>query len=102
MPLLDDELRARLPPLLAQEADDDPIVYACFRLPGTNRAWYVTEGQPEGEDFVFDGWVAGPNRFRHFRLSQLEAIRGLFDQKVERDLSFREGRLTEVVPAPDG
>ena len=77
------------------------MVYARFHLPGTSRAWYVIEGQPEDEDFVFFGFVAGPNEFRRFRLSDLERIRDLFDSRVERDPAFTEGRLTDVVPAPD-
>jgi len=101
MKLLTDELRRRLPPLYAQEAEGDPVVYAKFHLPGTSRAWYAMEGEPRGEDYVFSGFVAGPNEFRQFRLSELHAVRGLFDARVERDLTFTEGRLTDVVPAPD-
>ena len=101
MPLLDDSLRSQLPRRNSQEAEDDPLVYAKFHLPGTTRAWYVTEGEPRGQDYLFFGFVAGPNEFREFRLSELEAIRGLFEERVERDLAFPEGRLTDVVPAPD-
>jgi hypothetical protein len=101
MPLLDDQLRARLPPLHSQEAEIEPRVYAKFHLPGTSRAWYVIEGQLEGQDFLFFGFMAGPNTFGQFRLSELERFRGLFDSRVERDQVFTEGRLTDVVPAPD-
>ena len=101
MQLLDDQLRARLPPLHAQEAEDEPMVYARFFLPGSQRAWYPLEGEPVGEDFMFFGWLAPNNEFAEFRLSELQAIRGLFDSHVERDPAFREGRLTDVVPAPD-
>lgn len=102
MPLLDDQLRARLPPLYSQEADPDPIVYAKFYLPGTRSAWYVIEGQSQGEDFVFFGFVSGREpEFTQFRLSDLEAMRSLIGLEVQRDLSFPEGRLTDVVPAPE-
>lgn len=101
MPLLDDQLRSRLPPRHSQEAEEEPMVYAKFHLPGTTRAWHVFEGQPEGEDYLFFGFVSGPNDFRQFRLSELEAVRGLFDERVQRDLAFIEGRLPDVVPAPD-
>ena len=101
MPLLDDQLRGRLPPLYSQEAEPEPMVYARFHLPGTSQAWYVIEGLPEAKDYLFFGYVIGPNKFRQFRLSELEAIRGLSDTRVERDLTFAEGRLTDVVPAPD-
>ncbi len=101
MPLIDDSLRSRLPRLHSQDADDDPVVYAKFHLPGTTRAWYVTEGEPRGEDVLFFGFVVPANDFREFRLSELVAIRGLFQEQVERDTEFPEGCLTDVVPAPD-
>ena len=102
MPLLDDDLRARLLPLYSQEAEDEPMVFARFFLPGTYTAWFVIDGQPDGDDFVFFGFVTRPeNKFAEFRLSQLEGLVGANGQRVERDLTFRGGRLTEVVPAPD-
>ena len=102
MELLPDELKSRLPPLLSQEAADEPIVYARFSLPGTRWAWYVIEGEPEDGDFLFFGFVTGlDDEFGHFRLSELEGIRGPEGKTVERDLTFAEGRLTDVVPAPD-
>ena len=102
MPLVDEQLRSRLPVLYAQEAEDDPIVYARYFLPWTYTAWYVVGGQPEGEDFLFYGFVTQPeNKFAEFRLSELEALRGPKGQAVQRDLTFTEGKLTDVVPAPD-
>jgi hypothetical protein len=97
------DLRARLLPLHAQEAETDPVVYARFYLPGTDRSWYVIEGEPEGDDYSFYGFVAGAGHddFRQFRLSELLAIRNLFGEPVERDLTFQEGRLTDTVPAPE-
>jgi hypothetical protein len=103
MKLLTDELRAKLPRLYSQEAEADPIVYAKFFLPGTGWTWYVTEGQEQEGDFLFFGFVVGlESEFGYFLLSELESVRSpLVGLPVERDLSFREGRLTDVVPAPD-
>ena len=102
MPLLTDELRSRLPPIHAQEAEADPVVFARYSLAGTGLAWYLMEGEPDGDDYLFFGFVFGiEDEFGHFRLSELEAVRGLFGETVERDLTFTEGRLTDVVPAPD-
>jgi hypothetical protein len=103
MPLLDDQLRARLPRRYSQEAEDnEPMIYAKFFLPGTYTAWYVMEGETEGGDFLFYGFVSQPeNKFAEFWLSGLEELRGPRGQRVERDLSFIEGRLTDVVPAPE-
>ena len=103
MQLLPDELRSRLPPLNGQEAEADPVVYTRFSVPGMELAWYPIEGEPRGEDFLFFGWISGSrNEFDFFLLSELEAFRGLLEiQRVERDPAFAEGRLTDVVPAPD-
>ena len=70
--------------------------------PGSGWTWYVTEGGPEGDEFLFFGFVVGlESEFGYFLLSELEEVRNSLGLKVERDLSFREGRLTDVVPAPD-
>jgi hypothetical protein len=100
MKLLTDELRARLPPLYSQEAEGEPTVYAKFFLSGWT--WYVTEGSPQEDDFLFFGFVVGlESEFGHFLLSELESVRNQLGLAVERDLYFREGKLTDVVPAPD-
>ena len=102
MKLLTDELRSRLPALYSQEKEAEPVVYAKFFLPGTGWTWYVTEGSPEENDFLFFGFVVGfESEFGYFLLSELESVRTSFGLTVERDLAFREGKLTDVVPAPD-
>jgi len=102
MLLLDDDLRARLPPLHAQEAESEPWIYAKFTAPGTRWDWYVMEGEAQGEDFLFFGFITGQQKdFKCFLLSELESVRTAVGSSVERDLHFTEGRLTDVVPAPD-
>ncbi len=102
MKLLTDELRARLPSLYSQEKEAEPVVYAKFFLPGTGWTWYVTEGSQQEDDFLFFGFVVGlENEFGYFLLSELEGVRTTLGLDVERDLAFREGRLTDVIPAPD-
>jgi Protein of unknown function (DUF2958) len=102
MRLLDDELRTRLPPLHSQEGELDPVVYAKFFLPGTDRTWYALEGEARQDEFIFFGFVAGPeSKFDFFLLTELESIRGPSGLRVERDRMFPIGRLTEIVPAPD-
>ena len=102
MKLLTNELRARLPALYSQEAEADPVVYAKFFLPGTDWTWYVTEGSSKEDDFLFFGFVVGlDSEFGYFLLSELESVRNQLGLGVERDLAFRQGRLTDVVPAPD-
>jgi hypothetical protein len=102
MKLLTDQLRARLPPLYSQEGAAEPIVYAKFFLPGTGWTWYVTEGSPQEDDFLFFGFVVGlESEWRYFLLSELESVRTPLGRGVERDLYFHEGKLTDVVPSPD-
>ena len=102
MKLLTDELRARLPALYSQEAEAEPVVYAKFFLPGTGWTWYVTEGSQQDDDYLFFGFVVGLEReFGYFLLSELESVRTPFGLAVERDIAFHEGKLTDVVPAPD-
>jgi len=101
MELLPDDLRQRLPKIHEQEAEEEPVVYVRYFLPGTRLSWYVMEGEPDGDDFLFFGFAAGPRDFLYFRLSELKTAKNLLGQPVERDLTFTEGRLTDVVPAPD-
>ena len=99
MALLDERLRARLPPRYSQEAADEPVLYACFTI--GDRAWYVIEGEPEGGDFLFFGLLSPAYEFREFRLSELEAVRGPMGSRVERNQTFTEGMLSDVIPAPE-
>lgn len=102
MKLVTDELRSQLPRLYSQEAENEPVVYAKFFLPGTGWTWYVTEGQEQDGDFLFFGFVIGlESEFGYFLLSQLESVTSRLGLHVERDEAFRQGRLTDVVPAPD-
>ena len=102
MKLLTDELRRRLPTLYSQEAEAEPTVYAKFFMPGTGWTWYVTEGGEQDGDFLFFGFVVGfESEFGYFLLSELESVKTPLGLHVERDISFREGKLTDVVPAPD-
>lgn len=101
MELLPQELRGRLPPIHSQDDEMLPMVYARFSLGGTPLVWYAIEGHPEGEDYLFFGFVLGLNDFRNFRLSEMEAARGPIGQTVERDIRFIPGPFTDVIPAPD-
>ncbi|MGA3028247.1 MAG: DUF2958 domain-containing protein [Bryobacteraceae bacterium] len=102
MTLLTDELRARLPPIYSQEAEPEPWIYCKLFMPGTGWSWYVMEGSAQGDDFLLFGFVVGlESEFGYFLLSELQQVRSALGLNVERDLAFTEGRLTDVVPAPD-
>ena len=89
MELLPPELRSQLPKLYAQEGAEDHFVYIKYFFPVANWTWFVTEGEPQGDDFLFFGYVIGLEKeWGYFTLKQLEEInfRGL---EVERDLYFK-------------
>src|SRR5438552_8510077 len=55
MPVMDifpSEVRKTVPPLHSQEGIDDPIVHLKFFM-YSGWTWYVTEGSPEDNDFIF-------------------------------------------------
>jgi hypothetical protein len=102
MKLLTEDLKSTLPRLYSQEHETDPMVYAKFFTPDSNWSWFVTEGQPDGDDFRFFGFVRGlEDEWGYFLLSELEAARGSPGLPVERDLYFQPGRFTDVVEAPE-
>ena len=90
MELLPVELQHQLPKLYAQEGAEDHFVYIKYFFPAANWTWFVTEGEPHGNDFLFFGYVIGLEKeWGYFTLQQLEEIkfRGL---TVERDLYFKQ------------
>jgi hypothetical protein len=57
--LLPTELRSQLPKLYAQQGAEDHFVYIKYFFPAANWTWFVTEGEPRGDDFLFFGYVIG-------------------------------------------
>jgi hypothetical protein len=101
MKLLTEELKKTLPRLYSQENDPNPVVACKFFTPDSNWTWWVTEGEPDGDDFRFFGYVRGlEEEWGYFLLSELEAARGPLRLPIERDLYFKSGRFTDVVEAP--
>lgn len=97
MELLPAELRNQLPKLYAQEGAEDHFVYIKYFFPAANWTWFVTEGEPRGEDFLFFGYVIGLEKeWGYFTLKQLEEIefRGLC---VERDLYFKQENFSNCL-----
>ena len=98
MELLTDELRAQLPALYAQEKNKDPVVHLKFFAPGTCWTWYITEGSPEEDDFIFFGFVFGlEEEWGYSSLNELQAVRiPPFGLPIERDLHFKPAPWSEV------
>jgi hypothetical protein len=103
MSLLTEELRALLPPLYAQEGDENPMVYAKFVTsvtPDSSWIWYVTEGSHREDDFVFFGYVVGfEAEWGYFALSELESSCGPCGDHVHHDPRFTPRRLNEIEDA---
>ncbi|MDQ3817616.1 MAG: DUF2958 domain-containing protein [Acidobacteriota bacterium] len=98
MELLPAEVRRTLPKLYAQEGQKDPTVYVKYFTPDSNWTWYATEGEPEGDDFRFFGYVIGHFReWGYFVLSELQSARGPWGLPIERDLYFEPRPLSEIL-----
>lgn len=98
MELLPEEIRERLPQLYSQEGNRDPIVQVKYFTPDSSWTWYATEGEPDGEDFRFFGYVIGFEReWGYFVLSELESARGPLGLPIERDLHLTPAPISEVL-----
>lgn len=95
MKLLTKEIRDRIPPLYSQEKKgEDAVVHVKFFTPDSGWTWLATEF--DGEDLFF-GLVKGQAvEFGYFSLSEIEAAKGPFGLKVERDRFFKPCRLKEA------
>lgn len=97
MELLPPEIKNALPKLYDQEKTDDPIVHIKYFFPAGNWTWFVTEGEAEGDDFLFFGYVIGLEReWGYFTLSELEEINVQFFT-VERDLYFKQESFSRAL-----
>jgi hypothetical protein len=100
MELLTEDLRQRLPALYSQEGVQDPIAVAKLFTPDSNWTWFLTEGQAEGEDFLFFGYVIGlEEEWGYFNLSELQACRGPLGLPIERDFYFTPRPFSEAIAA---
>jgi hypothetical protein len=99
MQLLPDEIRRVLPRLYGQEQveTNEKMIYAKFFFPAGNWTWFAIEGEIEGDDFVFFGFVIGDfDEWGYFTLNELESI-NVHGLTVERDLYFKPGKFGDVM-----
>ena len=93
MKLLTQEIRKKLPPIGAQDQENDPIVYAKFFTPWSYWTWLAYEF--DGED-IFFGFVKGDfDEYGTFSLSELESVKGPMGLGIERDIHFTPKPLSE-------
>lgn len=97
--LLTDQLREELPALNAQADNSDPMIYAKFFTPDAGWTWYISEGSPEGDDFIFFCFAVGfCGEWGSVSLKELQDLRGKLGLRVERDLYFTPGPFSQAVP----
>lgn len=105
MKMLTKEIERRIPKLYSREHDTDPLAVAKFFDPTGGGTWYVIEGEQQGEDWLFFGYVAGimpgGDELGYFRLSELQhAKEGLPDFRrmlpIERDRYFEPMKLSAI------
>ena len=96
MKLLTKALEKKLPAIYAQDGKgDNAKAYVKFFAPWTNWTWYVTEYDPETGDCF--GLVEGhETELGYFNLHELQAIKGPFGLKIERDILFETTTLGEI------
>lgn len=100
MKLMTKELYNKIPALYTNEGKNpkDVKVVVKFFDPTGSWTWYATEGQQEGDDFIFFGLVRGlENELGYFSLKELKSIKGKFGLGIERDMYFGNHTLAEVM-----
>lgn len=97
MQLMTEELKRVIPPLRTTECQPDPVVVAKFFDPCGSWTWYVLEGEPDDEDFMFFGLVHGFEvELGYFTLSELQSVRGPLGIGLERDIHFQPTPLRVI------
>ena len=98
MKLLTQEILDRFKKTGNQSESDDPIVICKFFNPTGAGTWFATEYDPETR--IFFGFAhIHEGEWGSFALDELESVKVRFGLKIERDISFKPGRFSEVVPA---
>lgn len=100
MKLLTDELINRFAKVGRQEEIGDPLVIAKFFNPTGAGTWFATEYDPQSKNFfgyvsIFGDWN---DEWGYFSLIELESLRGPFGLGIERDIYFKESKISEVMP----
>jgi hypothetical protein len=82
-------------PLYSQEEVDDPLVVAKLFDPTGSATWFLTEYN--SNDKIAFGYVVGliEDEWGYVSLTELESIERPFGLTIERDLYFRQKRMSE-------
>lgn len=97
--MLRDELEAVLPPLYSQDAlSEDAVVHVHLFNPCGVGDWWLTEGSPEGYDFIMFGLcdLGFPELGYVSLLEMLPVVCCPWSLTIERDLNWTPKTLREV------
>jgi len=100
MQLLTEGIIKRFKKVGCQENVKDPVVVAKFFNPTGAGTWFATEYDPNTKTFfgyvsIFNDWN---DEWGSFSLKELEDYIGKWDLGIERDMFFKEQRISEVKP----
>ena len=105
MKLMTKEIEKKAQRQYPKGSDLEQMIVAKFFTPWTNWTWYVMNQDPQDPDYLWgivDGYEV---EMGSFSLSELQAVKGPWGLKIERDLYFKPvtarqlwERLTEPEP----
>lgn len=101
MKLLTKQITDRFAKVGRQGGVKDPIVIAKFFDPSGAATWFATEYVPK--ERLFFGYVtlfglgSPEDELGYFSLDELENVKGRFGLGIERDRSFHEKPLSEII-----
>lgn len=96
MHLLTQELRAKLPPLYANEDTGlHALALVKFFTPDSSWTWYASEF--DGQDMFFGLVVGHDVELGYFSLSELQRVRGPLGLPIERDRHFEPTSLAALM-----
>lgn len=95
MELIPEEIKNQIPKLYETE-NADPLVYVKLFTPDTNWSWFVTEISIDNN--ICFGYVISPfgTELGYFSLEEIRDIKGSLGIGVERDISFKPIKLSDV------
>jgi hypothetical protein len=97
--LIPQEIRKQIPKLYETEDQKDPVAYVKLFL--DSWTWYITELSIIDGDIAF-GYVVSPycsGELGYFSLNEIQSIKGSLGISVERDLSFKPTKLSQIKKA---
>ena len=99
MKLMTKKLEKEIPAMRSTENVENPKIAVHYFNPCGKGDWYVLEGEKQGDDWLFFGYVKGLgfDELGYFTLKELESVTiKPFGLGIERELYFGETYLNEV------